>query len=183
MNINERLSVPVSELTSLAKGKGQSAGSVKWSNGASISFTYNADKSLLVLKYTYQQTESIEEPINVVRMATNLHKGLQCFALCPITGKKCRKLYLYGGLFVSRHAIPENYASSNQSKRQRNLEKQFSFILLADKSKYRKEYYNGNITPFGKKCEKAVEGFLSAYSEFQSATPFNNLKKHNNSYV
>ena len=163
MNVNERQSVPVSELTRLAKGNGLVAGNVKWSNGASISFTYNADKSLLVLKYTYQSTQSIEEPIKIVRTATNLHKGLQCFALCPITGKKCRKLYLYGGLFVSRHAIPENYASSNQSKRQRLFDKQFSYILLSEKSKYRKEHYKGKITPFGKKCEKAVEGFLKAY--------------------
>ena len=160
MNVNERQSVPVSELTRLAKGNGLVAGNVKWSNGASLGFTYNADKSLLVLKYTYESTQSIEEPIKIVRTATNLHKGLQCFALCPITGKQCRKLYLYGEKFVSRHAIPENYASSNQSKRQRNFEKQFSYIMLADKSKYRKEYYNGNITPFGKKCEKAIEGFL-----------------------
>ena len=159
MNINERLSVSIGELARFVRNKGQKEGDIKWSSGASVGFTFDTYKSLLVLKYTYQQTESVEEPIKIVRTATNLHNGLQCFALCPVTGKLCRKLYLYGSLFVSRYAIPEHYASCNRSRKQRDFESAFSIIKYGENIKYRKGYYKGRLTPYGKKYFKAYEKF------------------------
>ena len=168
MDINDRLSVSIGELARFTRKNGNKAGNVKWSSGASIGFNFDTENGLLVLEYTYQKTQAVEERIRLVRTATNLKKGLQHYALCPITGKQCRKLYLYGGRFISRYAIPENYTSNNRSKKQRDFEKAFSFILLSEKSKYRKEYYKGKLTPFGKKCQKKIFDYMQVNPQFSN---------------
>lgn len=168
MNVNERQTISIGELVRFCKRKGYKAGNVKWPSGANIDFAFDFINCLLVLSYIFQQTESVEERIRLVRIETNLKKGFQWYAICPTTGKKCRKLYLYGGRFVSRNAIPENYSTCNRSRKQRLFDKEFSILMLADKAKYRKEYYKGTLTPYGKKCEKAREGFRQVNPQFSN---------------
>ena len=81
------------------------------------------------------------------------------YFVCPITGKLCRKLYLYDGRFVSRGAFNPLYKQQTKSHSYRN-NPLFALLDLEIKieqietDRYRREYYNGKITPYGRKVAK-----------------------------
>lgn len=92
-------------------------------------------------------------------LSTDTEHGYYYF-VCPVTGKLCRKLYLVNGRFVSRGAFNPLYKEQTKSHRYRNDP---LFVLLdletkieqLETARYRREYYNGKITPYGHKVEKA----------------------------
>lgn len=163
MNIDDRISVSIGELIKFSKREGLTSGNVKWSSGSSISFRIDFVREEMVLSYTFQNEESVEERILLVRKPTNLNIGVQWYAVCPSTGKKCRKLFLYGGWFVSRYAIPETYSTCNRSRKQRITDQMFSILVMDENAKYRKEYYNGKLTPYGRKCCASIDNFRRLY--------------------
>jgi uncharacterized protein (UPF0332 family) len=75
------------------------------------------------------------------------------FFVCPVTGKCCRKLYLYGTHFLHREAYKGlMYESQIQSQRTRGMFKVFESVYVKDEvydelyKKHFKTYYNGKET-------------------------------------
>lgn len=176
MNYTELLSFSVGTITRIAQGKA-TKGSLKWNTGGNITFYYLPAKAELVLSYVLNKTTPITQHIKLTAIPSNLHNGNTFFFICPITQKKCRKLYLYGNRFVSRFAIPQLYEKCNRSRKWRLFEK---LMLLENlNTRYRKKFYKDKITPFGRKYFKCMETQEMAYSHFLNTT-FNKTRKHNN---
>lgn len=84
------------------------------------------------------------------------------YFVCPITGNCCRNLYLVGGCWMSREAFRPLYEAQALSRKQRANITPWDMLLLTEQlikqlrqtSRYRRETYNGKITPYGRKMEK-----------------------------
>lgn len=97
-----------------------------------------------------------QEEIRIEQRESNLGVGGHYYYfLCPQTGRRCRYLYLYGGRFVSRYAIPRvAYPCQRyRSKLTRSLE--VFFGAASTEKRYGKEQYRGKLTPYGKKLLRA----------------------------
>lgn len=117
-----------------------------------------------LLSYTYNGRE-INDVINLKWQRSNLNERLNgvygyYYFVCPVTGVKCRKLYLRGGRFISRTALGALYDKQTESKRERNsilnkvIEAELEFDTLMTEN-YKKRTYRGKLTPFGRKLAKA----------------------------
>lgn len=173
MDIDNLTKLSIGRLKRFCQKNKCTEGIVSWGE-SKIQFKFNIVARIMELSYCYNgEPVNLHYQLSIVR--TNLGKGVQCFAHCPVTHKKCRKLYLYGKTFVGRCAFPHTYSACNRSHKTRDFEKIFSLIKIEFKN--RKEYYRGHITPFGLKAEKA----LANYRELDENTnPFNVTKKHKN---
>jgi hypothetical protein len=133
-------------------------GSMTWSrNGnktGSIGFTVNtfSDSPYIQLNYTYGE-ESVSYLVKLVSVPSNLGKGFIIYFLCPLTNKRCRKLYLISGKFLHRKAFRGCfYEKQTYSHRNRNLSMTFEKFFGSDKayellySKYFKTHYAGKPT-------------------------------------
>ena len=105
--------------------------------------------------------ENREYIIPIVSVPSNLSKGIVYYFLCPRSGKKCRKLFLYNGWFMHREAIPNGmYWSQTHSKRWREIGKLFAMDAKRERAyeamykPYYKKTYNGKIT---KKHQRTLE--------------------------
>jgi len=107
---------------------------------------YNVEVS-----YNYED-ESRKYKINLVSMSSNLNKGVVWFFVCPVTNKRCRKLYLIDGWFAHRDAFKGFYSSQITSKWFRSHTKALGQIFAMEKaydeiySKHFKKTYNGKLT-------------------------------------
>lgn len=176
MNYTSLLSFKVGTITRTAKGKA-TKGNITWNNGANIAIYYLPSEPELVLSYVLNKTTPITQHIKLVAIPSNLHNGNTYFFICPITQKKCRKLYLYGNRFVSRYAIPNLYEKCNRSRYVRCMDKMLDFENL--NTRCRKLFYKDKITPFGRRYFKCMEKQGVAMKDFLQ-TPFNKGKKHKN---
>lgn len=133
---------------------------------SSLSWSRNGVKtgSIFISVDTYGKQPSIElkyqfrdEPrkykIQLVSMPSNLGKGEIWYFLCPVTKKRCRKLYSIGGYFLHREAFNGcMYESQTHSKHYRNFDKQFGGIFKRERlyeelySKHFKKFYKGKPT-------------------------------------
>jgi hypothetical protein len=80
--------------------------------------------------------------VNLVTSPSNLGRGVIWFFVCPVTGKRCRKLYLAGNHFYHRTAYRGMYEKQAQSKKYRNLEKVFGSFEVDNlyKQLYKKNF-------------------------------------------
>ena len=86
--------------------------SLSWTGGANISVVASNTKEGISLRLIYTSTKqdgdkkSLDYTINLVEAPSNLGKGKLLFFICPVTGKRCRILYLaYGSpIFKCREA-------------------------------------------------------------------------------
>jgi hypothetical protein len=62
-------------------------------------------EGVIVLAYN-AGGEALRYRIKLIHRESNLGRGSFWLFTCPVTGRACRKLYLWGKYFVSRHAIP-----------------------------------------------------------------------------
>lgn len=79
------------------------------------------------------------------------------YFVCPSTGVLCRKLYLVGGRFVSRRAFRAPYEAQTLSRKDREQRRAVRDLFDVDDlvfQPYRKEYYRGKLTPYGRKVDK-----------------------------
>ena len=132
-------------------------GRITWStNGyetASISIKVNTcSKPYIELNYL-SNDKPINYKINIVSVPSNLGKGKVWYFICPKTFKRCRKLYLIGGLFLHRETSTDGmYKTQTYSKKWRDLERVYGCYFDVDKyykelySKYFKTHYNGKPT-------------------------------------
>jgi len=112
----------------------------------------NNESNYIELNY-----KASEKPINykvqLVTVPSNLGRGVVWYFLCPNTGKRCRKLYLVGGVFLHREAFRGcMYDKQTQSHKNRVTTRLMGKVFGSDKaseilhSKYFKVYYAGKPT-------------------------------------
>lgn len=150
------------ELTFLIKAglieKGKSISCpLSWSNNNKIGFKSTYSESELSIQLNYDHTsrglkQSLDYKIDLVTVPSNLGKGEVLYFVCPITGQRCRILYLcYGSpLFKSRKAYNNRIYYSDQlsSKLEKpnyiywKLERKLERMDL----KYHKPFYKGKPT-------------------------------------
>lgn len=97
-------------------------------------------------------------------ITANIGKGKVWFFICPVTGKRCRKLHLINGKFKHRSALPSGmYSTQTQSKKWRQIEKAYGCYFSSDRyyeeiySKHFKKTYNGKPTKRYKKLKREIE--------------------------
>ncbi|NQU87814.1 MAG: hypothetical protein HQ541_18865 [Mariniphaga sp.] len=145
------------------------SGVIKWSsNGnetSSISVVVNTknENPFLELNYKYGD-ESRCYKVILVTTLSNLGKGKVWYFLCPITKKRCHKLYLVGGYFLHRNAFNGcMYDSQIKSKKDRNMDKIFGAYFRIDKlyeqlyKKHFKKTYAGKPTKRYLKLIKQIQ--------------------------
>lgn len=94
----------------LVAGKVQS-GSITWSRQGEKTASLNIQVFTLsylykvCLDYTYKG-QPVREEIPLTFIPSNIGKGRIPYFVCPVTGKRCRHLYLYCGRFIHREAVP-----------------------------------------------------------------------------
>ena len=133
-------------------------GNVTWSrNGketASFAIFVNTQDEHPTIKFKYSYKG---EPYNysyyLTSIPSNLGKGRIWYFICPITNKRCRKLYLLNGRFAHREAFTGClYEKQTQSKFYRYLDKTFGAYFKVDDlyeelhKKYFKRTYAGKPT-------------------------------------
>lgn len=139
-------------------------GTVRWTvNGnerATVGFATDT-RGVPVARFSYTCNGT---PVNATiylrwkRSNLNAEHGYYYF-VCPVTGVLCRVLYLVDGHFMSRKAFKPLYEQQTKSHRQRH-DPLFAYLDIAKavedltKQKYRREFYAGRITPYGRKVEK-----------------------------
>ncbi len=133
---------------------GVCSGNLTWSKNdnylAKISFVLNTDVNPYIeLTYEYQG-ESRSYKIGLVFLKSNLGKGKIWFFYCPVTKKRCRKLYLAKGYFLHRKAfVGVVYESQTKSKSHKELDRIFGSHYDIDElymelyQKNFKKFYNG----------------------------------------
>ena len=129
----------------------------------------------LILDYKYGNNTYNYE-VCLIALNSNLGKGFVWFFECPITYKRCRKLYLYRGRFSHRSVIQDGmYENQTQSKKIRRIEKYSkSYFNLEQNAKklYSKNFktkYNGKLTKL----------FLRLRTEVDKANSFSFIKFEN----
>ena len=87
------------------------AGSTTWSQNHEVTASIYVQVSTcrepwtVQLSYNYNK-EPFQEIIRLFSIPSNIGKGRIYYFVCPVTGKKCRSLYLYAGRFIHREAVP-----------------------------------------------------------------------------
>jgi hypothetical protein len=121
---------------------------------ASIAFktNFNGSKLKLYLKY-YHKCKLVNPSIEITTIPSNLGIGQIPYFICPEHRKSARILFLYNGLFLSRHAIGGAlYREQTYSKTFRRittvLKPRYGLSSLYEEinSPYFKKYYRNNPT-------------------------------------
>lgn len=123
-------------------------GVITWMWGSKVNgsagLTVFTEKDRGVLKISYTQNEVKKEKIIQMRAEpSNLGKGQVWYFICPHTAKRCRKLYMVGDQFGSRHLFGNMAAYNSQvrSKYERDL-----VPIPNEWPSKRPKYYAGKIT-------------------------------------
>ena len=107
--------------------------------------------------------ESFNYRIYFESLKSNLNKGLVWYFICPKSGEKSRKLFLYNGYFVNRNCTHAIYDTQTKSKSYRRMEQTFGAYFDIDNyyeeihSKHFKKFYNGKPTKRYKRLLELIE--------------------------
>ena len=119
--------------------------------------------------------ESINYRIELVSVPSNLGKGSVFYFVCPVTRRRCRKLYLIGKYFLSRFAFPSAlYTKQTQAKSWRHLSRAFDVLNLRDEridfiaKRYAKTWYKGKPT---KRFQRILDREERACDRFSKDIP------------
>ncbi len=139
----------------------------------------NTTGSISIIVSTLTESQYLEldyncngVPINykvpLVSAPSNLGKGVVWYFVCPLTGKRCRKLHLADTYFYHRSAFNDcMYERQTQSKKSRKLDKILGLYFQTDHlfeqlyKKHFKKHYAGKPT---KKYLKLTQQILKADS-------------------
>lgn len=172
-----RLSIKDCKRLGFLRPEAFQSGVIRWTvnenERASAGFATDT-RGVPVARFSYTcNGEPMNETIYLRWKRSNLNEnhGYYYF-VCPVTGNLCRTLYLVDGRFISRKAFNAPYKQQTKSRRQRN---DLLFVYLdaatawedLTKQRYRREYYNGRITPFGRRVEKVARRIGSVNSMLQ----------------
>jgi len=125
------------------------------------------------LSYWYNR-QKVYYQVKLVSVPSNLGIGKVWFFCCPITNKKCRKLYFIGGYFLHREAFQDAmYEKQTESKAYRELEKTYGSVFKIEElqeqihSKYFKTHYAGKPTKRYLKLLEKIEKNRQYLDEFK----------------
>jgi hypothetical protein len=133
-------------------------GTITWSiNGSqtgSISIHVNTQSEQPFIELDYKINEApIKYRVQLLSAPSNLGKGLVWYFVCPLTGKRCRKLYLTNTYFYHRSAFRGcMYEKQTQNKNSRYLDKILGVYFRTDQlfeqlnNKHFKKHYAGKPT-------------------------------------
>ena len=112
-----------------------------------VLYSYNGEKKAYVIQLDFA-------PSN---LPNHSNTGYYYF-VCPVTGERCRKLYLVGGVFMCRRAFRPLYAQQTMSKATRAqyavIDSWMKIDDLEKAGKRRKLHYRGKPTPYQNKLSK-----------------------------
>lgn len=108
----------------------------KWDHvTAKVSIAVNMEETsgTLILKYSCNN-EPLKYEVRLTSVPSNLGNGLIWYFICPITNKRCRKLYLIGKYFFHREAFTGcMYESQARSQKDRVLVKALESTFASEK--------------------------------------------------
>lgn len=90
------------------------AGTTSWNTGASITFFLSKDETGICLELIYTKTikeekENFNYKVRIVSVPSNLGKGKNYYFICPISGKRCKILYMaYGSKYFKCRTSYQN---------------------------------------------------------------------------
>lgn len=145
-------------------------GTLQWKCGKEIIATITIVSNMLnsphiSLSYTYNgQSRYYEVELEAVQ--SNLGKGIHWYFVCPVTKKRCRKLYGVKGLFLHREAFKNIacYRKQTESKPWREMRPRFERLYAEEDvykelySKYFKQKYRGLVTRRYLKLMRRIHG-------------------------
>lgn len=119
-----------------------------------ISFTVNMACTIPCIELNYRANGCpVKYKIQIVSTPSNIRRGKIFYFLCPVTGNRCRKLFLVGKRFLHRRAfIGCYYEQQTFSKKNRSLFHSFQIIKLREMAvesihqKHFKKFYNSKPT-------------------------------------
>lgn len=138
---------------------------VSWTSrfsSSKITIRVDTFKNTVLLDYS-SNGEPHKYEVKLTKMKSNLGKGYLWFFLCPVTNKRCRKLYFGNGLFLHRTVFKGMYEKQTRSKTYRSLDKYFANGIDLEKcydeldSKYFKSHYRGKPTKRYLRLMKKIE--------------------------
>lgn len=143
-------------------------GTTSWNTGASITFLLSKDETGICLELIYSKTikeekQSFNYKIKIVPVPSNLGKGNNYYFICPISGQRCKILYMaYGSnYFKSRKAYQNRIYYPCQLSSRLNLNNDIYWRvekqLKALYPKHPKTHYKGNFTRPQQRIKKLVE--------------------------
>lgn len=117
--------------------------------------TVHFEPSSMVLYFIWDDTNHVQQinSIKILQRRSNLpsRKDSKVFYfVCPLTGGKCRKLFLIGDVWRCRKSFYHTYSCQMQSHNERTM-----MFRESPERKHGKMYYKGNLTPYGKRVIKA----------------------------
>jgi len=119
---------------------------------SSIGYRVHTDPAhpLLILLYSIDG-QDVTQVVELAAVPSNLHRGQYWFFICPVSGRRCKKLHLIRGLFQHRTALPGVfYRQQVRAKwlfgRYLDAYEGISEILEAAEQPYFREYYAGKPT-------------------------------------
>jgi len=131
-------------------------GSIRWSveeeETGSIGYRMikNLESPLLLLDYTVSGKDAAQV-VDLVAVPSNLQRGQYWIFLCPVSGRRCKKLHLIRGQFQHRTAVPSVFY--RQQARARfwlsyylDTCEVMEELLKAAEAPYFREYYRGKLT-------------------------------------
>ncbi|UHG92548.1 hypothetical protein [Spirosoma oryzicola] len=114
---------------------------------ATIDIAASLKAKCLMLRYSFRGETKLYR-IDLLIAPSNLGKGTVFYFVCPITAKRCRKLYLVDGRFISRYALADTYYEKQLwSKRYRDLDNTMGRQLRGDDF----ELYQETFGPYAKR--------------------------------
>lgn len=133
-------------------------GTISWSSEEETIMTISvrseiSESESIILSYTYNGIDR-QYMIKMEGKQSNLGKGTHWYFVCPVTKKRCRKLYFVGGFFLHREVFKNIacYRSQTESKSWREMRKVLEIRCKKNEveselnSKYFKTFYNGKFT-------------------------------------
>lgn len=164
------LSITTLKRLGLLARNGSRSGRVEWNQRgrvtASMFVETDTTGEVPLIRFVYNWDGSPVDYSAPLRFTpSNLNRGGYYYFVCPITGRSCRKLYLVAGRFVSRFAFRAPYGTQRRGRAEREGRGVYA-VQLSNQAgaveKYRKKYYSGKLTPYGRKREKLEAKALNA---------------------
>jgi hypothetical protein len=151
------------------KPSGFHSGVITWKRHGAAMASIQADAStilqpwVIALSYNYR-SKPFREEIKISSLPSNLGRGRVLYFICPVTGARCRNLYLHNGRFVHRKAVPgAMYESQTYSHISRGYCRLFGAYFGQDKAyqllskKGFKRQYKGRPTKGYKRALQMIE--------------------------
>lgn len=129
----------------------------------SIDVTFFPSSLTFLFRWDYGGEERLQK-VTLQRTPSNLKKGSSVLWFrCPFSGSKTRTLYTDRFKLFSRGVVKHRYRAQTLSRLQRLTESKYFTEDWRYPEKGRKEFYRGELTPYGRRQEKKAERTIRAY--------------------